>query len=117
MKRIALAVGVLSAVGALAQYSSMKDLTGEFDITGYTAVDPPPTERRDTHLRLHLTGEAAQALFEHMEVEAKPLTCSDRPGHREKRIGSMLCLTDGERFECFFAIDIQKQIVEGGWAC
>ena len=117
MKRIALAVGVLAALGALAQYPGMRVLTGEFDITGRTAVDPPSSEQRDTHFRVHLTGEAAQSLFEHMEVEPKPQKCGDRPGNREKRIGSMLCSTDGESFECFFAIDIQKQIVEGGWAC
>jgi hypothetical protein len=117
MRRIAIAVGVLCGVCALAQYPGMRALTGEFDVTGRTPVDPPPSERRDTHFRVHLTGEAAKVLFEQMEVDAGPLKCDARPGHREKRIGSMLCSTDGENYECFFAIDVEKQLIDGGWAC
>ena len=117
MKRVVLAVGLLSGLCAIAQYPGMRPLTGEFDVTGRTPIDPPPGERRDTHFRVHLTGDAARVLFEQMETEADPRTCGESAGGSEKRIGSMLCLTEGEGFECFFAIDIQRQIVEGGWAC
>ena len=62
-------------------------------------------------------GEAPKVLSEQMEVAAGPPKCDARPGHREKRIGSMLCSTDGASYECFFAIDVQKQLIDGAIAC
>lgn len=99
------------------EYPRMKPLTGQFDITGRTPIDPPLGEPRDTHFRVRLTGESAKVLFENMKVETTPAKCGGIPNQVERRIGSILCLiTDGE-YECFFAINIGEQKVEGGWAC
>jgi hypothetical protein len=115
--QVALVCSALGATYAFAQYQSMAPLTGEFDITGRTPVDPSPQERRDTHLRLHLTGRVARTLYDHMQVEAGPNRCGPRTDRREKRIGDTLCSTDGRTYECFLAINIQEQTVQGGWAC
>jgi hypothetical protein len=116
---VAATVVVLStALAADAPYPGMQPLTGQFDIAGATAVDPPADEPRDTHLRVHLTGEAARALYEHMKVSPEEHPCGDPEG-LSKSIGSMTCLrrhADGGH-ECWFAIDIAEQRVEGGWAC
>lgn len=41
----------------------MTPLTGEVFVSGKTLVDPMPEEPRDTHFRLHLTGESARTLL------------------------------------------------------
>jgi hypothetical protein len=112
-----LVVIVVALVGAygLAQYPGMQPLTGEFDITGRTAVDPSPGEPRNTHFRMHLTGEAARTLYDQMQVAPRPSPCGDHPERQVKRIGDTLCSTDGRIFECFLAINVQEQRVEGGW--
>ena len=112
-------VGLTSALLTFAQdqFPEMSPLTGQFDLTGRTAIDPPPSEPRDTHFRVHLTGESAKALFESMKVETKPQVCGDHPEREEKRLGATLCSTDYRVYECFFAINIEEQTIEGGWAC
>ena len=109
--------GCLVAMYALAEYPGMKSLTGQFDVVGRHPIDPPPDEPPDTHFRVYLTGDAAKTLFEQMKVQAAPVLCGYYPDAREKRIGSMLCSTENREYECFFAINIQTQIIEGGWAC
>ena len=95
----------------------MSPLTGEFDITGRTAVDVPPEEPRETHFRVYLTGDAAKGLYEHMRVEPMADGCGGR-GTVEKAIGNMVCALHErkEQYECWFAIDINNQRIEGGWA-
>ena len=122
MSRIAaavFAVVVLStALAADAPYPGMQPLSGQFEIAGATAVDPPPGEPRNTHLRVHLTGDSARALYEHMKVGPEEHPCGDPEG-LSKSIGGMTCLrrhADGGH-ECWFAIDIAEQRIEGGWAC
>jgi hypothetical protein len=116
-QQLAIAIPGLAAAYVLAQHPGMLPLTGEFDTTGRTAVDPPKDEPRNTHFRIHLTGQAARTLFDQMPVEATPESCDRRPGWQEKRIGGMLCSTDGRAYDCFLAINVEQQTVEGGWAC
>jgi hypothetical protein len=116
-RRFLFVVPALAAVYVLAQYPGMLPLTGEFDTTGRTAIDPPADEPRNTHFRIHLTGEAAKTLFDQMLVEPTAERCGRRPGWKEKRIGHMLCSTDERVYDCFFAINVEQQTVEGGWAC
>lgn len=113
----ALLVTLASTISTNAQYPGMLPLTGQFDVTGRTAVDPPPSEPRDTHFRVYLTGEAARTLFNNMKVESLPQLCGGDPERIEKRVDDMLCSTDYQIYECFFAIHIKEQTIEGGWAC
>ena len=99
-------------------YPGMKPLTGQFDLTGQTPVDPPPEEPRNTHLRIYLTGEAARTLYTNMKVTPQKAMCGEKNQRLEKTIGEMLCsASDGTKYECWFAIDIAKQKISGGWAC
>jgi hypothetical protein len=99
------------------KYPGMKILTGYFDITGLHPVDPPLDGPRDTHFRVRLTGESAEALSETMQVETTPARCGRIPNQLERRIGSTSCLVTSGEYECFLAINISEQRVEGGWDC
>jgi hypothetical protein len=115
---LAAAAVVSTALAADAPYPGMQPLTGQFDIAGATAVDPPPDEPRDTHLRVYLTGDSARALYEHMKVSTGEHPCGDPEG-LSKTIGGMTCVrrrSDGGH-ECWFAIDIAAQRIDSGWAC
>ena len=108
----------LSAAFAYEQYPGMRELTGQYDITGKTAVDPKPTEPRNTHLRIFLVGSAAKTLYENMDVEPKTHLCGATDGP-VKIIDSMMCESsaDDDGYKCWFAIDIANQKIDGGWAC
>ena len=113
---LAAALVAVSAV-SLAQYArypGMSDLTGQFNI-GRRWYDAPG-QALDTHFRVYLTDEAARTLFDHMKVAEQPNLCYG-PGWREKRIGEMRCTTNDEIHECFFAINIAYQTINGGWTC
>jgi len=103
------------SVLAYAVYPGMKPLTGDFDITGKTAVDALPSEPRDTHFRVHLSGDAAKALYDHMKVDPVSDWCAGTT--TVKLIDSMACSFDSNEYECWFAIDIANQAIDGGWTC
>jgi hypothetical protein len=100
-------------------YPGMKPLTGQFDITGATPVDPPANEPRNTHFRVYLTGEAARTLYESMKVRPQRSICGEDLDSFEKTIGEMMCAVskNGTAYKCWFAIDLEKQQISGGWAC
>ena len=109
---------VLGAGVTYDRYPQMADLTGQFDITGRTAVDPPPEEGRDTHFRVYLTETAAKDLYERMNVPTSTERCGNAEGRTVKTIGDMTCIkTIDSRYECWFAIDIANQEINGGWSC
>ncbi len=103
---------------AYAEYQSMSKLTGQYDITGKTTLDPPDSESRDTHFRIYLTGEAAQDLYHSMKVAPVEDMCLD-DGSLSKLIGNMQCtkLSKEVGYECRFSIDISKQVIDHGWVC
>jgi len=96
----------------------MQPLSGQWDLAGPTAVDPPPGERRDTHLRLFLAGAAARAVYERLPGVPRADVCGD-PGGLVKSAGDMQCtrLPQEAGYECRFAIDLEHQTISGGWAC
>jgi len=110
---IALAA-ILATDGATNETLKSGALSGNFEIGGQTAVDLSPDAPLDTRLRIHLTGNAAKALYDSMPVDADPSACTDG---LSKSIGDMECaIVDGE-YECWFAIDIKAQTIQGGWVC
>lgn len=113
-----LSVSMVTAGMAADGYPGMQALTGQWDLSGPTAVDPPPGERRDTHLRVFLTGEAARAVFDHLPGAPRPDPCGDEGGML-KTAGGMQCtrLPGPKGYECRFSIDLERQVLGGGWAC
>ena len=113
-----LMLGVMLFLAGATTYPGMKSLSGQFNLTGQTPVDPPSSERRNTRLRLLLTGAVAKELYEHMQVAPVGDACGD-PLDQAKIIGEMECVLHHETgaHECRFAIDIAKQKIAGGWAC
>ena len=52
-----------------------KSLSGRYQLSGKTVIDPPADEPADTHFRIALEGAAAQDLYRSMKVAAKPNEC------------------------------------------
>lgn len=117
MKRSIITLLLLLATLPVAawQYQS---LSGEYRIAGQTIIDPPPSEAKDTHLHLELSGAAARDLYHAMKVDPKPDECAG-DGALIKTIGEMQCLRfeNGKEFECSFAIDIANQKITGASVC
>ena len=105
---------IVSPNSAISAETESVMLEGSFEIGGATAFDPPPNEPRNTHLRLHLTGEAAKALYRNMQVDAQPSPCTGGPS---KIIGDTECAIVDGKYECWFAININAQTIQGGWTC
>ena len=95
-----------------------KILSGQYHIAGKTVIDPPPSEAKDTHFHLSLSGAAARDLYNVMKVTPKADICI-ADGAMVKTIGEMQCLRfkDGKKFQCSFAIDIANQKITGASAC
>ena len=110
---------LLSCVGASAEDRDWrKSLTGAFRISGASVVDPPEGEARDTHLRIHLTGEAARALYGSMKVKPRPDECRG-DGTLVKFVKDMQCTLSPNRkqHECWFAVDIPNQKISVAIVC
>jgi hypothetical protein len=108
-------INVLAALGAI---PNRQPLQGVLEIRGFTIVDPPPHEPRDTHAAFVIKGDAARLLYETMKIDAVKDDCL-ADGSRRKQIGNLKCvhLMSGATYECDFAIDIEKQVVEVGRVC
>ena len=89
-------------------------LQGSFTIGGVTPIDPPAHEPTNTHMRLHLTGDAAAAMFHHMPVATRPAVCVDG---LLKTIGGTQCVLSAGGAECWLTIGLRNQTIDGGWAC
>ncbi len=100
------------------QHPGMTDLTGQYEITGKTALDSPVNEPGDTHFRVYISGKAAMDLYNSMKVEPREDICLG-DGSTSKFIGHMQCtqiIVSGE-YECRFSIDVANQKIDYGWVC
>ena len=97
----------------------MEVLTGKFNIKGKTVIYAPADEPKDTHFSIYLTGNAAKTLYEAMKVKPAKERCEPQEGVISKYIKEMKCTftIKENKHECYFAINVKKQIIEGGWMC
>jgi hypothetical protein len=118
--RTAIAAGLLLAAIAIPAGSqdTTKALTGSYELAGKEAIDPPPDQPKDSHLRLYLSGSSAKDLYNAMKVKALPDECIG-DGARSKFQGGIACtmLEGGKEYECSLAIDIEKQELDAVYAC
>jgi len=112
------AIGVACTAARADGYPGMQPLTGQWALAGATPVDPPAGERRDSHLRVFLTGEAARAIYDRLPGLPAADPCGE-DGDQVKVAGGMQCarLSRAAGYECRFAIDLEHQAIVGGWAC
>ncbi len=117
--RLLLATSLASiSIVTYGQHPGMTDLTGQYEITGKTVLDPPKNEPGDTHFRVYITGKAAMDLYNSMKVEPEEDICLG-DGSVSKNIGQMQCtnsILSGE-YECRFSIDVANQKIDYGWVC
>lgn len=95
-----------------------KPLSGSYRISGASVVDPPEGEARDTHLRIHLTGEAAKSLYSAMKVKPRRDQCRN-DGTLIKFVKDMQCTLSANRkqYECWFAVDVPNQKITVAIVC
>ena len=89
-------------------------LQGTFASGGATPIDPPAQEPGNTHMRLHLTGDAAVAMFHQMPVATQPTVCVDG---LSKTIGGTQCVLSKGDAECWLTIELRTQTIDGDWTC
>jgi len=120
MQRGSVAACLLLAVFAVPASSqdTAKELSGTYEIGGKEAIDPPPDQAKDTHLRLYLSGSAAKDLYNALKVKATADECIG-PGASSKFQGGIACtkLDGGKEYECSLAIDIKNQKLDAIYAC
>jgi len=109
---------LLLLVVAGAALAGEQALSGTWEIGGKTLVDPPPGEDQRSHFRVHLTGDAAKALYDTMKVVAVEDECLG-DGTTIKFDGGIACSAHpgAEGHECSFAIDVTGQRVESAYSC
>lgn len=98
--------------------SAPSNTRGPFDnaLEGDFSVGSDPEDKtHNTHFDIHLTGDAAKALYEHMKIAPERDGCLG-DGTLMKNIKGTACTVsrDGSEYECYFGIDIKHQKIT--WA-
>lgn len=108
--------GCLSMIAPAGFAADWKPLQGTFALTPEHYLDPPETERKDSHLRVELSGVSARELFAAMKAPEIRDPCT---GALARQVGEMQCLFFKEKnhYECSFAIDVMRQTIEHGVTC
>lgn len=92
-------------------------LTGTYSIGAASLVDPVPDDKKDSLLRLHLTGNAARDVYG--ALAARPLRdqCFD-DGTMTKSAGELLCAKHPNgTYECWIGIDLKMPKLAAGFVC
>ena len=108
--------GSLSMITTTGIAANWKPLQGRFALTPEHYLDPPESERNDSHFRVELSGLSAKELFAAMKVPETSDLCT---GAIQKRVGEIQCLffKAKNHYECSFAIDVMRQTIEHGVTC
>ncbi len=117
MRRVTtLTVALACAVSAHA--APPQPLTGTYAFTGKTLVDPPPSERPDTHFVVTLDGAAARDLYQKLKATPRRDACLD-DGSMTKRAGDVQCTATvkPKGHVCTFAIDLVQHKLAAGAVC
>lgn len=88
--RAALLASVLAVAAGSAAQAEGTRLQGKLFIGGFTMVDPPPDEPKNTHAGFWLEGKAAMVMYRTMKGKAQPDACHG-PGWLSKYAGSAQC--------------------------
>jgi hypothetical protein len=109
------AAAFVLAAPALAQNAT--PLKGDMFIAGKTPVDPPPSEPKNSHAYMTVTGPAALRLYRAMRGKEEKDDCLE--GHTTKRAGALSCslAKSGKDATCDFSLDLIKGALESGRVC
>lgn len=105
--RLFAAMLLLSGTAAMAGDGSAEfPLEGHAILGGAGLIDPDPAEADDTHMHIVMTGEAARAFYDALDVVPEHDACTD--GMIKAAPTGVTCLAfPGGAVECFFAIDLR----------
>jgi hypothetical protein len=111
-----LAAAAFPVGGAFGQ--DVVPLRGEMFVAGRHVVDPPPSEPRNTHAYLTVTGPAALRLYRSLAVRDAEDLCAGG-GRRMKRVGTLACSVGrgGREPSCDFGIDLRNGRLAEGRPC
>lgn len=112
-------LGLLAAMLAAVPASALdvSKLQGEMFIAGATTVDPPPSEPKNTHAYVTITGAPALRMYQAMRAKAEDDLCQD--DRKLKKAGNLSCSVgkNGKDASCDFAVDLVKGAIANGRAC
>ncbi|MDZ7621289.1 MAG: hypothetical protein U5O69_02230 [Candidatus Competibacteraceae bacterium] len=113
---IILITGLLSHVFTHA--GDYQPLEGGFMVGGATLIDPSPQAPRNTHYYIQLTGKSAEELYRLIDASAQYDECLD-DGSMTKQQGAIQCTVSQDKVShtCYFAIDVNRQILASGAGC
>jgi hypothetical protein len=108
-----LCLATLSAAG-----QDLLPLHGELFIAGEHAVDPPPTEPKDSHAYFAVIAPAALAMFHVMRAAEEDDLCHG-PDWKLKRAGGLSCSihAGGAEAICNFSVGLQTGYIAAGPPC
>ena len=112
--------GVLAALLILLPGSvtaaDWEPLSGIYAVTAENYLDPSPSEPKNSHFRIQLTGNSARDLYLAIPGDAVVDDCT---GGLSKTAGEPQCvyIEEGSRYDCAFSIDLVEHKVEYGVAC
>lgn len=111
-------VSLLPWQASVAEGIKEAPLRGTYFWAGKTLVDPPPEERRDSHLYLELTGGAARDLYARLKAQPMEDPCGEA-GETLKTQGAIQCSRDarGREYRCWMGIELAGQRIVSGGAC
>jgi hypothetical protein len=94
-----------------------KRLSGTYSLSSASRVDSPPSEPKNTHLRLYLTGGAASELYSALLSKPRRDECFD-DGSLTKAEGEIMCTRHPTgSHECWLGIELRTQKVVPSFVC
>ena len=111
---IALAASLIALSATAAE---TRRLSGTYALSSASIIDPAPGEQPRTHLRLHLTGFAANDLYRALPSNPKRDECFD-DGSLTKREGEIMCTRHPKgSHECWLGVELKTGKVVAGSVC
>lgn len=94
-----------------------KPLKGDYQIYGGTLSEMLPPTTKDRKVAFMFTGPLAKELFDQIGPDAK-YSCSSASDYRERNRGDLSCTyTKGQRYVCYFGLDVTNGKSINGSIC
>lgn len=116
-RSIAFAGAIWVATGTATAQEKAGQLQGTAFFAGKTPVDPPPEEKKNTHVYMTVTGATALRMYRAMPGPEEANNCTENG--KIKRAGSLECAlaANGRTASCDFSVDMVRGALDDGRPC